>query len=151
MTDGLIRRAGVEDGALLAALYEKSFTTPWDAKTFADFLAQPACDAFIVAAPQPAGFILVRTVADESEIITLAVDPAQRGRGLAAKLLDAALAHVAQRGAGCCHLEVASDNAAARALYRKFRFEQSGLRRAYYQRGEKAADAISMKRVLDAV
>jgi len=149
MTDGMMRRAVVEDAAMLAVLYAAAFATPWDAKAFSDFLAQPACDAFIVATPQPAGFILVRTVADECEVITLAVDPKQRGRGLAAQLMATALTHVAQRGATSCHLEVASDNAAALALYRKFRFEQSGLRREYYRRGEKTADAITMKRVLD--
>ena len=53
------------------------------------------------------------------------------------------------RGAATMHLEVAEDNAAARALYAKLGYEEAGRRHAYY-RGRRAAavDAIVMRRSL---
>ena len=48
------------------------------------------------------------------------------------------------RGAASMHLEVAEDNAAARSLYRKLGYEESGRRRGYYSGG----DAILMRRIL---
>ena len=57
---------------------------------------------------------------DEAGVWTLsnvAVAPAQRGRGIAGQLVDAAIAHVRQRGGRRILLEVRSDNATAISLY----------------------------------
>jgi ribosomal-protein-alanine N-acetyltransferase len=53
----------------------------------------------------------------------------------------------ARRGARRIYLEVAEDNAAARALYAAEGFEPIGRRRGYYARREgPAVDAITMRR-----
>ena len=109
----------------------------------------PGCDALILKSPESVGFILVRTVVDESEILTVAIDPALRGRGLAGRLLSDALARMAARGSRTCFLEVAHDNAAAIALYRAHRFVPCGQRPSYYARGDESAKAIVMKRTVD--
>lgn len=57
---------------------------------------------------------------DEANVWTLsnvAVAPSQRGRGIAGRLVEAAIAHVRQRGGKCILLEVRADNATALALY----------------------------------
>jgi ribosomal-protein-alanine N-acetyltransferase len=52
------------------------------------------------------------------------------------------------RGATSMHLEVAEDNAAARALYVKLGYEEAGRRHAYYGGEGGPVDAIVMRRTL---
>ncbi len=78
------------------------------------------------------GFILCRVVADEAEILTLAVRSEARRRGLARALVDAANEAARLRGATRLFLEVAEDNTAAIELYRRSGFASVGRRRRYY-------------------
>lgn len=134
----VIRIAEPADAASLAALHAPSFHSPWDAATFADLLAQAG--VFALAADQ--GFILCRVVLDEAEILTLSVLPESRGRGLAARLTAAAADMARAAGAERMFLEVAEDNLAARALYARAGFIQTGRRKAYYRTPQGQADAL---------
>ena len=82
------------------------------------------------------GFILVRTVADEAEILTLAVRPADRRRGIAAGLVARGASVAAAQGASRLFLEVAEDNDAARGLYERAGFVEAGRRPRYYARAD---------------
>ncbi len=127
------------DPEALAALHETGFDRGWTAKTFADLLKQPGVAAIV----EPDGFILIRVVADEAEILTLAVHPGARGRGQGARLTRAAATAAAAGGARHLFLEVAEDNIAARALYRRAGFEIVGRRPRYYVRsGMPSVDAL---------
>ncbi|MDB5440063.1 MAG: ribosomal-protein-alanine acetyltransferase [Caulobacteraceae bacterium] len=130
--------------AELAALHASAFDKPWSEVEFAALLRQTG----VFAASEPGGFILVRQVADEAEILTLAVEPAGRRRGLGRRLTEQAAAQAAQRGAAKLFLEVAIDNPAAIALYRACGFRELGLRRGYYSRVESAIDALVLGRDL---
>ena len=120
------------DAPMLAAIHAASFTPAWDAAAIAVLLESPGC--FALWFPGEA-FILLRTVLDEAEIITLAVVPARRRRGEARALLQAGAAACVVRGATTLHLEVAAGNAAALALYSSLGFRQSGCRPRYYADG----------------
>lgn len=84
------------------------------------------------------GMLLGRVAAGEAEVLTLAVTPAMRRQGLAAALLQAAIAEARARGALALFLEVATGNAAARALYSRAGFVEVGQRRRYYADGSDA-------------
>lgn len=115
----------------LVALHRAAFPgDPWDADTLRPLVLAPGAIALIA----PGGFILLRLAADECEIITLAVAPDGRRRGLGRRLLAAGLVRAAAAGACVAFLEVATDNAAALSLYRSAGFEQVGRRRNYYMR-----------------
>jgi ribosomal-protein-alanine N-acetyltransferase len=122
----------VTDAARLAALHASAFDGPgeaaWSAAAFAALLGQVG--VFAVEAAD--GFILMRVVADEAEILTLAVRPAARGRGEGGRLVGEGVRAAAARGAVRVFLEVAEDNAAARALYGRAGFVEAGRRRGYY-------------------
>lgn len=118
------------DPAALAALHAEAFDAPWDEASIEALLASPG--VFAVAEAQ--GFILVRVVADEAEILTVAVRPPARRQGLARRLLDQALVRAAALGAVQVFLEVAASNLPAQGLYLQAGFEKSGLRRGYYAR-----------------
>lgn len=116
----------------LAALHAAAFDAPWTAAAFADLLGQ----AGVFAVEAPEGFILMRGVADEAEILTLAVRPSARRRGLGARLLAEGVGLAGARGADRVFLEVADDNAAAQALYRRAGFAETGRRPRYYARAD---------------
>ena len=120
------------DPAALAALHAQAFDTPWSATAFADLLAQPG----VALVAQPDGFILLRVVADEAEVLTLAVSPDARRQGLGRRLVEAGLANVEAAGAARVFLEVADDNVGALALYARCGFEPAGRRRSYYARSD---------------
>ena len=123
----------------LADLHAEAFDAPWSASAFADLLGQ----AGVILEGEADGFILVRAVADEAEILTLAVRPSARRQGLGARLVGRAAHRAAALGATRLFLEVAEDNAAARALYAASGFEAAGRRPRYYSRPDgPAIDAL---------
>src|SRR5579863_4504931 len=78
------------------------------------------------------------------------VDARWRGRGVGSALVQAAIAWASEHGAHKICLVVWPHNAAARALYKKFGFEQEGtFRRLYRRLNGELWDAIQMGLVLD--
>lgn len=116
--------------ARFAALHATAFETPWDEAAFAGLLDQ----AGVFACETADGFILMRGVADEAEILTLAVRPEARGQGQGAQLVVEGVALADRNGADRVFLEVAEDNAPALALYGRAGFVQTGQRPRYYAR-----------------
>ncbi|MCQ8279169.1 GNAT family N-acetyltransferase [Acetobacteraceae bacterium KSS8] len=132
---------GVAASALLAALHECCFPPGerWAEAAMKELLLMPGCFGVIGPdADRPAGLALTRVAADEAELLTIGVSPAHRRGGEGGRLLRAVGAEAASRGAGRLFLEVATGNAAARALYRRAGFEEAGLRRRYYPNGDDA-------------
>jgi ribosomal-protein-alanine N-acetyltransferase len=94
-----------------------------------------------------AGFILSRLVLDEAEILSIAVAPTQRGRGLARQLLDINLRRLAALGARSVFLEVEEGNVSARRLYHRAGFHDIARREAYYPASRGSA-ALVLRRDL---
>ena len=132
----LIRSATEEDLAGIRRIQEASpEAVAWDP---ADYLAHDCRVAAL--GERAAGFIVTRRVAEgEVEILNLAVDPAERRRGVATWLVGEALAS----GAGRWFLEVRASNQAARKLYEKFGFQEVTRRPGYYQ--DSGEDAVVMR------
>ena len=131
----------------MAALHAASFTTPrpWSAPEFRSLLADPA----VFAETAAGGFALGRAAVGEAELLTLAVAPEARRRGIGRVLLAAFEAKAACRGARACFLEVAADNAAALGLYRGAGYADAGRRPAYFRRPDGSrCDAIVLCRAL---
>ena len=127
----------------LAALHALAFpqARAWTRTEFEDLLAQPHVDLQTANG----GFALSRTVAGESELLTLAVHPLMRRRGIASGLVRAWLDGLAPGDAA--FLEVAADNAAARALYDRFGFTRAATRHGYYARpGGTRVDGLVLRR-----
>ena len=116
------------DAAPLAALHAQCFPDPWDAAAITALLATPGTFAF----HSHDGFVLARAAGGEGEILTLAVSPSARGRGLGRALLQAAMTKSKALGAETMFLEVGVDNPAALALYAALGFAKVGGRKAYY-------------------
>jgi ribosomal-protein-alanine N-acetyltransferase len=129
----------------LARLHAACFTAPrpWSAAEFTDLLADPG----VTLETAPDGFLMWRRAGPEVELLTLAVDPSARragtGRGLVRRFLEAA----GRAGAEDAFLEVAADNAPARALYASEGFAEIAVRPRYYARQHQPPlDAVVMRR-----
>ncbi len=135
-----------------ARIHSTGFAYPWSAQELESLIVDPA--AIGTAALDPAnaklrGFALSRVVADEAEILTIAVDASLRRGGVGRDLLRAHLGEIAAAGAACLFLEVDESNAPALALYARFGFRQVGRREGYYKRPDgKSASALVMRRDL---
>lgn len=79
------------------------------------------------------GFIVGRQVELEWEIENIAVTGSARRRGLGSRLLGEFLDLAREKGGKEVFLEVRESNRAARALYEKWAFVETGRRKMYYQ------------------
>jgi ribosomal-protein-alanine N-acetyltransferase len=144
-----LRPATRADGAALAALHAAAFDEPWSADDILRFAEDRGGIALVVDDGEAAaGFILCRLIAGEAEVLTLAVTPERRRRGVARALLDAAIA-LARASAETMFLEVAADNPGATALYAGAGFDTVGRRAGYYGRPGGSVDALVMRRALN--
>ena len=91
---------------------------------------------------QPIAYILGKKILPEAEIYRIAVREDKRQRGIGYRLLSYALKTEGGNGVETVFLEVRSKNAAARALYNGYGFEEIGIRKNYYQKPND--DAIVM-------
>jgi [ribosomal protein S18]-alanine N-acetyltransferase len=98
----------------------------------------------------PVGFILVRDLGAECEILSLGVAPHRRRRGAGRALLSAAIAETRRRDLSSMVLEVAVDNDPANALYAALGFVPVGRRQRYYRRPDGRADALILRMALPA-
>lgn len=140
----MIAPIGEEAAVALAAIHSRAFDRPWSAAEIEKLLQNRA--TFALAAED--GFVMAWAAAGDAELLTVAVVPEARGKGVGAALVRAAAAAAQARGAATMHLEVAEDNAPARALYQKLGFEEAGRRAAYYATAHGRVDAIVMRRTL---
>jgi len=85
------------------------------------------------------GFLVARRVASEWELENIVVTPSARLRGCGRRLLDALIAHATQTNGESVFLEVRESNAAARALYGRAGFRETGRRKSYYDNPVEAA------------
>lgn len=134
--------------AEMAALHARCFRAPrpWTAAEFAALAADPL--AFLLTEGD-AGFLAGRAVAGEAELLTLAVAPEARRRGLGRRLVERFVYQARLRSAGAAFLEVSAENPAALALYESSGFRTAGRRRGYYTDGTgRALDALVMTRAL---
>ncbi len=128
----------------------RSFDNPWSSALFLQELRIPFSRIVVIRAAgrgdEPViGYLCRWFVADEIHILNVAVHPDYRGRGIGAVLLEEALREAERGRAEAVTLEVRRSNEAARRLYASLRFEEVGVRRNYYGRGE---DALIMRLAL---
>jgi ribosomal-protein-alanine N-acetyltransferase len=111
------------------------FPAPWARQAFADELARPWARLEVLRASTSerlVGFCNYWLVADELQILNIAVHPEARRRGHAARLLRHILDQGRRHESRMASLEVRVSNHAAAALYRQFGFREVGIRPRYY-------------------
>jgi len=144
-----LRPTTIQDCDLLAELHRETFTEKWDASAFRELFESGTTAGLIAECERRScGFIVHRIVADEAEILTLAVRPKARRKGIAQALLKLAGQVAWDRGARALFLEVDADNHFALRLYGKLGFREVGRRKAYYQIDGHVHDALVLRSAL---
>jgi ribosomal-protein-alanine N-acetyltransferase len=128
-----LSEARPRDAAAISALHGVSFNRGWTEEE----IEQLMLDRQVVThratiGGRFAGFIMSRLVQGEAEILSVAIAPARRRRGVGRQLLHLHLRRLAGLGARVVFLEVDESNDAARRLYRRFGFHEAARREGYY-------------------
>lgn len=139
MTAGIaVRRFRWSELERLMEIEHSSFgDDAYDRNLFAEFFHKWG-DLFLVAERRGkvCGYMVTSMRGERAELISVAVDPAERGRGAGSALLAGTLRRLRRRGAGRLGLMVRQANAPARAFYEKFGFRKVRIVRKYYEDGE---------------
>jgi ribosomal-protein-alanine N-acetyltransferase len=146
----LVEPATLRDAPRLAQLHAASFHRGWGDGEFENMIAERNTLVHrLRLGRKTIGFAISRIGADEAEILSIAIDTDQRGRGLSRNLLLTHLGHLAGRGVRRIFLEVEENNAAARRLYERCGFAVVGHRERYYQQANgEQLNALLMRRDL---
>ncbi len=135
----------------IAAIEAAQLPNPLNLRNLQELASRPAFRGFVavldINAP-PMGYVLVLAGGGSADIVSVAVAPEWLRRGVATRLLLFSFADLAGEGVGEISLEVAVDNAPARALYGRLDFREAGHRLGYYRRDCQLVDALVMCRTL---
>jgi ribosomal-protein-alanine N-acetyltransferase len=140
-----IRRLSLQDLDPIVAIENAVYPTPWSRSMFAGELAKPSSVSLGAFDPEVGGlvaYLIVSRYVDAWHIMNVAVHPECRRQGVASRLLDELFELTAGDPRRGYTLEVRVSNATAIALYERFGFEPSGLRRGYYT--DNREDALIM-------
>ena len=147
----VVEEATDEDLPRLAEIHAASFRHEWSAEELARMRAQDDITVLVArrASPYgtriPLGFLILRQAADEAEVMTIAVNPRQRGRGVAKKLMQDGLFRLYSDRCRSLFLEVDAANESALLLYRGLGFRQVGERKGYYRESDGDGTALVMR------
>jgi len=145
-----VEPASLRDAPKLAELHGASFHRGWGEGEFEAMLTERNMLVHRLRVGRKIiGFAATRVAADEAEILSIAVEPSHRGRGLSRQLLLTHLGHLAARGVRSVLLEVEENNRPARRLYDRAGFTIAGRRERYYRQGSgQELNAVLMRRDL---
>jgi [ribosomal protein S18]-alanine N-acetyltransferase len=142
-----IRSAVSADVPALMALERSAATAAhWSAEQYQAIFSNRTVSRIALVIEQQSrveGFLIARAVDREWEIENLAVAGPARRHGHGTRLLGSFLDNVRSQGAQAVFLEVRESNLAARRLYEKWAFVESGIRRRYYHEPEE--DAVTYR------
>lgn len=117
------------------------FSDPYSEQTLTKDFRNPSYICFAaVNGDDVTGYCICSTVLGEAELHRIAVDEKSRGQGIASSMMIYLKKQCVQNCVDQVYLEVRKSNTAARRLYEKHGFVQTGERKAYYR--DNGEDAI---------
>ncbi len=131
--------AAPEHAPGVANVAARSLPDPWPAAMFRRELERPMSRGRVaLRGASCVAYVLGWRVLDEVQVLSLAVDPPWRRRGVGRQLLDDYLSELRGEGVRRVTLEVRASNRPAQELYRALGMSWEGQRRRYYGDGEDA-------------
>lgn len=116
------------------AIEAKVYPRPWSAALFLSEIAQKSTRSYLVArhSGDVVGYAGMMFAGFEAHVTNIAVDPAWHGHKIGTRLLLTLITEAMARGSESISLEVRVSNTVAQAMYEKFGFSVTGLRKGYY-------------------
>ena len=134
-----------DDLAAVLEIEQASYRRPWTRVGFIAELEREVASCLVLhLSGKTAGYMVSWLIRGEIHLLNVAVHPACRDQGLGMFLMEHLVAWGRGRGARKMFLEVRVSNVAARALYRRLGFVETGRRKNYY--AEEHEDALTMAR-----
>ncbi len=126
----MIRLMNAADVMSVAEIERRVQSHPWSIKQFEEAVSSYQ-STVIELNGKVQGFCILQPVLDEANLLLMAIDPSQQGKGLGYQLLEASIAMLKNNPIQI-FLEVREGNTAAIKLYEKSDFHQIDLRKNYY-------------------
>ena len=141
LTEIRLRRLAYSDLPAVLAIERRSFQTPWSLAMFVLELSKPSGICLAATGDEGlAGYLVCSRYADVWHLMNVAVNPAARRQGIAARMLERLFE---EAGSDARYtLEVRTSNHGAIAMYERFGFRPAGHRRRYYH--DNGEDALIM-------
>lgn len=138
----MIRKGSLKDLPQIWQIEKRVFRTPWSKESIrAELRTSPDRFSFVLEENGIVGYIMLRLLEKEAQVLNIAVDIAYQHRGYGDKLLKYTLDELGSERD--VFLEVRESNLPAIKLYSDNNFEEIGIREGYYSDGE---DAVIMQR-----
>lgn len=132
----------------IAELEKETFKeNSWSEKLISSELDNPNSEVWVlIDSHDILGYLIIRKIFDEAEILRIGIRPVFQGKGLGKKLLGEVIKILEREGIRRMFLEVNKENKIAYNLYKKFGFEEVYIRKGYYVN----EDAVVMSKSLPA-
>ena len=129
-----IRQLTIGDLSAIERIEQRVYPTPWSRSMFAGELAKPSSVSLGAFDEDGVltGYLIVSRYVDAWHVMNIAVEIEARRAGVASRLLETLFELTAGDTRRGYTLEVRVSNRAAIALYERFGFTTSGVRRGYY-------------------
>ncbi len=132
----------------IVSIERDCFSCPWSENSFKEAFSNEHIDIYVALSDDGTlcGFSCMMTLAEEAEILNIAVSPRFRRYGIGRSLMDTMLHDAKNKHVEAVFLEVRSQNMPALSLYESEGFVKIGLRKRYYS--DPVDDAILMSLAL---
>ena len=142
----IVRTAAEDDMPRILEIEREAISPPWPhGALLAELYREDSLFLAAIGSGEAAiGFCILRRMADEGELLQIAVDKTHRKHGAADALMHGALIWAGEQGLLSMFLEVRLSAVAAISLYEKHGFESVRVRKGYYT--HPAEDAMVMTR-----
>lgn len=141
-----LRAMKESDVPMAAELERECFSDAWSEKLLLEMIGSSYDEAWVLAHPEGGliGYLNVRFLAGEGELMRIAVKKEYRGLGYSRKLMEQMVKSAAEMEVQDLTLEVRAGNEPAINLYKSYGFKKEAVRRGYYH--DPTEDAFIMWR-----
>ncbi len=129
-----VRQVTETEAGILTEIHAKCFPNYWNQEAFTDFFSVKNTFAYLVeAGAVPVAMLVYRATFEQADVLTIAVLPEFRRRGIARQLVEMLIKDCREQGVEKIFLEVEVGNDHAIKLYEDNGFKQVSRRKLYYQ------------------
>ncbi len=147
------RKIQLEDLETLLKIERQATANGWTLQNFKDSLSFKHNRCWLISSSDDdqdiIGYLIAQQILDEFSILNICIRPIDQGKGWGKLLLQGSIEMASDKGCSVIYLEVRSSNKAARKLYRKQGFRETGKRKGYYPSVQGREDAHLLSLLLE--